>query len=62
MTFFGIKLLDDIDLPEFPFPDLGPLKDEEDVTPPRVSGPRRRATAADAGAADRARPGRRLCH
>ena len=23
MTFFGIKLFDDVDLPEFPFPDLG---------------------------------------
>lgn len=23
MTFFGIRFLDEIDLPEFPFPDLG---------------------------------------
>jgi hypothetical protein len=35
MTFFGIKLLDDIDLPEFPFPDLGALSDGDD--PPAQS-------------------------
>jgi hypothetical protein len=62
VTFFGIKLLDDIDLPEFPFPDLGRLKDEEDPPPPSARGLRRRATAADAGGAHRARPDRRPCH
>jgi hypothetical protein len=62
MTFFGIKLLDDIDLPEFPFPDLGPLKDEEDPPPSSARGPRRRASATEAGGAHRARPDRRLCH
>jgi hypothetical protein len=55
MTFFGIKLLDDIDLPEFPFPDLGPLADAEDP-PPSTQGARSRASATDAGAARRARP------
>jgi hypothetical protein len=62
MTFFGIKLLDEIDLPEFPFPDLWPLNDEADPPPPSAHGQRRRATATDAGAAHRARPDRRRCH
>jgi hypothetical protein len=62
MTFFGIKLLDEIDLPEFPFPDLWPSEDEEDPPPPSARGPRRRATATDAGAARRVRPDRRHCH
>ena len=59
MTFFGIKLLDEIDLPEFPFPDLGPLNDEED---PPLPSSRGQATATDAGAALRARPDRRHRH
>jgi hypothetical protein len=29
MTFFGISLFDDVDLPEFPFPDLGRRPDRE---------------------------------
>ena len=55
MTFFGIKLLDDIDLPEFPFPDLGPLEDAEDPPPPSARGARGRASATEAGATSRAR-------
>ena len=54
MTFFGIKLLDDIDLPEFPFPDLGPLADDEDPSP-SAHGARSRASATEAGATRRAR-------
>ena len=52
MTFFGIKLLGDIDLPEFPFPDLGP-PDDADPPPP---------SADEGGGADRARPGRQRYH
>jgi hypothetical protein len=59
MTFFGIKLFDDIDLPEFPFPDLGPLDDADDPAPPSARVPRSRATATDAGGAHRARLDRR---
>jgi hypothetical protein len=29
MNFFGISLFDDVDLPEFPFPDLGRRPDRE---------------------------------
>jgi hypothetical protein len=61
MTIFGIKLLDDIDLPEFPFPDLGPLADDEDPSP-SAHGARSRASATDAGAAGRARPERGRYH
>jgi hypothetical protein len=31
MSFFGITFLDDIDLPEFPFPDLGLPEDGDDA-------------------------------
>jgi hypothetical protein len=62
MTFFGIKLLDDIVLPEFPFPDLGPLDDAEEPPSTRARGPRSRATTADPGGARRARPDRRRYH
>jgi hypothetical protein len=59
MTLFGIKLLDEIDLPEFPFPDLGPPDDAEDPPPPpSARGQQRRATATDGGRAHRAR----RCH
>jgi hypothetical protein len=42
MTFFGIKLLDDIDLPEFPFPDLGPLAERPRCAEPGERDRRRR--------------------
>ena len=61
MTLFGIKLLDDIDLPEFPFPDLGPLADGEDP-PPSAHGARSRASATDTGATRRARTERGRYH
>ena len=31
MSFFGISLFDDVDLPEFPFPDLGRHADGDGV-------------------------------
>jgi hypothetical protein len=62
MTFFGIKLLGDIDLPEFPFPDLGPLDEAEDAAPQGACVPQSQAATADAGGAQRARPERRSYH
>ncbi|HSA80707.1 MAG TPA: hypothetical protein VLE23_07770 [Geminicoccaceae bacterium] len=62
MTFFGIKLVDDIDLPEFPFPDLGAPEDEVDPPPRSTRGARSRAGALGTGAARRARPERELYH
>ena len=58
MSFFGISLLDDVDLPEFPFPDLRSLANEDD--PPQGGrGPSRRANGAETDSARRARPDRR---
>ena len=48
MTFFGITLFAEIDLPEFPFPDLG-LLGQEDELHPGEGGPGRRPAAPDAG-------------
>ena len=61
MTLFGFTFLDDIDLPEFPFPDLGPLGDADDSRPNEL-GPRRRPTASDAAGAHRRRPVERRHH
>jgi hypothetical protein len=44
MTLFGIKLFDDVDLPEFPFPDLGRPKrgdgapERPTASPPATAG------------------------
>jgi len=61
MTFFGITLFAEIELPEFPFPDLG-LLGEEDELHPGEGGPGRRPAASDAGRARAEGPAERRCH
>ena len=51
MTFFGIRFLDEIDLPEFPFPDLGQQPEREESAaskrrPARRAPPSARSRAA----------------
>jgi hypothetical protein len=55
MTLFGITWFEDIELPEFPFPDLGPLGEEE--SRPGEPGAGRRPTATDPAELRRERPG-----
>jgi hypothetical protein len=41
MSFFGIMLFDDVDLPEFPFPDLGRHKHGDGAPEEPTASPRR---------------------
>jgi len=62
MTLFGFKILDDIELPEFPFPELGALQEDNDPALSAAPGPTRRATPNDGAGGHGARPEPRYYH
>ena len=61
MTLFGITFFAEVELPEFPFPDLG-LLGEEDDPQPGAGGTGRQPSAADAGREPAEGPAERRYH
>jgi hypothetical protein len=54
MTFFGIRFLDQIDLPEFPFPDLGRHPAGEEIATSKRTPTRRAPKQAEGSPSSRA--------